>query len=242
MSQMTCFIIPCHNEEQCLPNLFKEITKLKSKQIFLLIIDDCSTDNTLKVAQQNNDAKVIHLPINLGIGGAMQTGLIYTLENKFEFAVKLDGDGQHPPDQIEKLLNALNQNKADIIVGSRFLEEEQEGFKSTLTRRIGISFLQKVCKLLTGQKITDPTSGFRAYNRKAIEFMAQHYPSFDYPEPEEIILAVKNDLRIKEVPVIMRERQHGKSSISAGNSIYYMIKVTLAMIFTALRQKEKITR
>jgi hypothetical protein len=95
---------------------------------------------------------------------------------------------------------------------------------------------------LTGQKITDPTSGFRAYNRKAIEFMAQHYPSFDYPEPEEIILAAKNDLRIKEVPVIMRERQHGKSSISAGNSIYYMIKVTLAMIFTALRQKEKITR
>ncbi|MGM0600243.1 MAG: glycosyltransferase family 2 protein [Candidatus Rifleibacteriota bacterium] len=239
MTQKTCLIIPCHNEEKNLPLLFTEIAKLEDETLIPLVIDDCSVDNSAKMAIRNNDVIVLQLPVNLGVGGAVQTGLIFALENNMNYAIKLDGDGQHPPDQIEKLLNALNQNEADIIVGSRFLQNEEKGFKSTFTRRMGISFLQKVCKLLTGQQITDPTSGFRAYNRKAIEFMAEHYPSFDYPEPEEIILAVKNNLRIKEVPVIMRERQHGKSSISAGNSIYYMIKVTLAMFFTAIRKKEK---
>jgi glycosyltransferase involved in cell wall biosynthesis len=241
MNNKKAIIIPCYNEQYNIKPLINQLSESGYKNN-ILVINDGSSDETTNVVKQFKNITLIELPLNVGIGGAVKTGLIYLSRNDFKTAIKIDGDGQHPPDQIEKLLNALNQNKADIIVGSRFLEEEQEGFKSTLTRRIGISFLQKVCKLLTGQKITDPTSGFRAYNRKAIEFMAQHYPSFDYPEPEEIILAVKNDLRIKEVPVIMRERQHGKSSISAGNSIYYMIKVTLAMIFTALRQKEKITR
>lgn len=242
MTNKTCLIIPCHNEEENLPHVFSEIENLEDKNLIPLVVDDCSLDNSVAVARQSKNIIVLELPVNLGVGGAVQTGLIYALDNNFTTAIKMDGDGQHPPDQIAILIKELEKQDADIIIGSRFLQTNQTGFKSTYSRRIGIKILQNVCKLLTGQSITDPTSGFRAYNNKAIEFMAQHYPSFDYPEPEEIILAIKNDLRIKEVPIIMRERQHGKSSISAGNSIYYMIKVTLAMIFTALRQKEKITR
>jgi glycosyltransferase involved in cell wall biosynthesis len=176
-------IIPCYNEEFNIKIVIEEL-KQSGFNKEIIIIDDGSADKTSKIVKLFQSVTLLRLPVNLGIGGAVKTGLIYLNRNNFKSGVKLDGDGQHPPDQIEKLLDALNKKDADIIVGSRFLAEDQKGFKSTFTRRIGIGFLQKVCKILTGQTITDPTSGFRAYNRKAIEFMAKHYPSFDYPEPE----------------------------------------------------------
>lgn len=226
-------IIPCYNEEADITNLLCEIEKI-SKDYKPVVVNDCSTDNTYNVAKSYSNAIVIDLPINLGVGGAVQTGLKYADNVLADYAIKVDGDGQHNPSDIQNLLKPLFNNEADIVIGSRFLEESS-GFKSTLFRRLGIRVLQFVCKLLTGKTITDPTSGFRAYNSKAIRFMSENYPSFDYPEPEELILATKNNLRISEIPVIMRNRQHGKSSISFYGSFYYMVKVILSMLFIKIR-------
>lgn len=229
-------IIPCFNEEGCIQNILNELhTRVPTPNI--LVIDDGSTDHTASKATECRDITLIRLPVNLGVGGAVQTGFMYARDHDDDIAVKFDGDGQHDPNSISTLLQPLVNDQADIVIGSRFLRE-YPGYKSTLLRRIGIKVLQFIAWFLTGQKITDPTSGLRAYNSKAIKFMADHYPSFDYPEPEEIILASKNGLRITEVPVLMRERQSGVSTISSAISVYYMLKVTLAMLFISLRDPE----
>lgn len=232
----SCVIIPCYNEEENICLLLDEIQQFED--LIPVIVNDGSTDHTSGRVLSNSKVILIELTCNLGVGGAVQTGMMYALKTKFLHAIKLDGDGQHNPADVKALLKPILDNKADIIIGSRFINTN-DGFRSTFLRRMGIGLIQIWCKLLTGQWITDPTSGFRAYNRKAIEFMAEHYPSFDYPEPEEIVLARKNGLRICEVPVKMRNRKHGVSTISSSISLYYMLKVTLSMLFIALRKPEK---
>lgn len=231
-------IIPCYNEEGSIKEVLEELQK--ASESFndtwqSVVVNDCSTDNTKIEAEKIPNTTILNLSVNLGVGGAVQTGFIYTNHKKAEYVIKIDGDGQHSPSDIELLLKPLIEGKADIVIGSRFLDNN-EGFKSTLFRRLGIKMLQIACLLLTKQKISDPTSGFRAYNAKALAFMTENYPSFDYPEPEEVVLAVKNNLRIMEIPVKMRERKAGKSSISFYGSFYYMIKVILSMFFIKLRK------
>ncbi|PKL48474.1 MAG: glycosyl transferase family 2 [Candidatus Riflebacteria bacterium HGW-Riflebacteria-2] len=227
-------IVPCYNEESCIGGTLQELSQVIDRDFKILVINDGSEDATSEQASNTNMALVIDLPVNLGVGGAVQTGLKYAQNKNMEIAVKFDGDGQHDPNSIAELIQPLKDDIADIVIGSRFMNSNQ-GYQSTFWRRIGIKFFEIICHLLTGKKITDPTSGLRAYNRKAIKFMSSHYPSFDYPEPEEIILAHKNNLRIKEVPAVMRDRQAGSSTISSALSVYYMCKVTLAMLFIAMR-------
>lgn len=231
-------LIPCYNEEGNIKEVLEEIRRASDFSCdnwLSVVVNDCSTDNTKIEAEKTLNTKVLNLPVNLGVGGAVQTGFIFCSQKEADFVVKLDGDGQHSPSDIVLLLKPLAEGKADIVIGSRFLDNN-EGFKSTLFRRLGIKMLQIACLLLTKQKISDPTSGFRAYNAKALAFMTENYPSFDYPEPEEVVLAVKNNLRIMEIPVKMRERKAGKSSISFYGSFYYMIKVILSMFFIKLRK------
>lgn len=233
-------IIPCFNEEG---NIAAVVTELQQQcpELSILVVDDASTDRTSQVAESLIPGQTLRLPLNLGVGGAMQTGLKFALQNDFSFAIKIDGDGQHPPQAIKELLEPLKQGIADIVVGSRFIRNNT-GFRSSFFRRVGIIFFELLGLLLTGKRFTDPTSGFRAYNRTAIEFMANHYPTFDYPEPEELVLASKNGLRVTELPVCMRERLSGASTISSSISIYFMLKVTLAMILISLRPPETLLK
>ena len=223
-------IIPCFNEESIVLQLSKEIEKtifslpIEVKAIF---INDCSTDNTKQILKKNN-LNHINLSVNLGIGGAVQTGFKYALRNGFDIAIQMDGDGQHPPSELEKIILPIYTNEADVSIGSRYINKE--GFQSSALRRIGINYFKWFNKLLTGITIYDSTSGYRALNRKALEVVSDYYPD-EYPEPEAIILYSINKLRIKEVAVIMRERQGGESSIRAYKTIYYMIKVTLSTLF-----------
>ncbi len=231
-------IIPCYNEEGNIKKLLDEINEVLDYSVYnwqVVVVNDCSSDNTYKIASETKKIVVLNLPLNLGVGGAVQTGFIYAKKKNADYVIKIDGDGQHNPKDINKLITPIIDGKADIIIGSRFLTVN-DGFKTSFFRKIGILFLQLACKILTSQKITDPTSGFRAYNKKALAFMAENYPCFDYPEPEEVVLANENDLNIVEVPVKMREREKGKSSISFYVSFYYMIKVIISMVFIKMRK------
>lgn len=223
-------IIPCYNEEISLPYVLEEIKKINfpDKDVEVIVINDCSTDKTIQVAQAHA-ITLINLPVNLGIGGAMQTGYMYASKNNFDIAIQLDGDGQHQPDDIIHLINTYHEGETDVIIGSRFLNNE--GFQSSILRRIGIKFFYRINYFLTGNRIYDSTSGFRLLNKRAIELAAHNYPD-EYPEPESLILFAKKGLRIKEVAVIMRARMGGTSSI---NSIYYCFKVTLSMIFSYIK-------
>jgi len=235
-----CIIIPCFNEATNIARVIDELVPY-SEHLEIVVVNDASTDRTSETARKTEKATVLDLPANLGVGGAVQTGLKYAKSMQYSYAVKFDGDGQHPPDAIQTLLKPLAEGQADISVGSRFLDNNT-GFKSSLVRRLGIRFFGILCFILTGQKFTDPTSGLRAYNQKAIEFMASHYPTFDYPEPEELVLASMNDIRVREIPVSMRERLSGESTISSTMSVYFMLKVTLAMIFIYLRASKQIRK
>lgn len=229
-------IIPCYNEEDAIAGVLDELSKLPAGynyQLVPVVINDCSTDNTLHILQTSG-CIYLDLPVNLGIGGAVQTGFRYARENDFDIAVQFDGDGQHPADQIAELIQPVLNEVADVVIGSRFIKKE--GFQSTFFRRLGINYLKFFCKFLTGKNITDCTSGFRVINRKGIAIVNDYYPD-EYPEPEALILYTKNGLRIKEIPVVMKERRGGKSSINHYNSIYYMVKVSLAMLFINIRLK-----
>lgn len=231
-------IIPCYNEEVSLPTVIDSIKQLKMEpkyKIIPLVINDCSKDNTLPVAR-NLKIKVIDLPCNLGIGGTVQTGLKYAYRNNFDLAVQMDGDGQHPAPQLSKLLKAYEDTNADVIVGSRFIDKQ--GFQSSFVRRLGIRYFYFLNKLLTGNPIYDSTSGYRLLGKKAIEIGAKNYPD-DYPEPESLVIFSKLGLTIKEVPILMNNRYGGVSSISNSRSIYYSIKVSLAMIYSYIRKQSK---
>lgn len=218
-------IIPAYNEAE---NIEKVVNNLIQNypQYDYVIVNDGSKDHTEEICIRNH-YNLISLPINLGIGGAVQTGYRYALQNHYDIAIQIDGDGQHDIAYVEKLIKPILEGKADITIGSRFIEKE--GFQSSTTRRMGISFLSGLIHLLCFQKVKDVTSGFRAVNKEFIEVYAESYPS-DYPEPEAIVAAIMHRGRIEEIPVIMKERMGGSSSINLRRSVYYMIKVTLAIL------------
>lgn len=224
-------IIPAYNEAANITNV---ILELESIDVLwdILVINDGSRDQTGVLA--STMAKVIDLPSNFGIGGAVQTGFKYASRNGYKVAVQFDGDGQHIAAEIPKLMQTLGDSGAAMVIGSRFLQSH-DGFRSTFARRIGIKIFETLNSFLISQRITDNTSGFRAYNRDAIEFLAWHYPA-DFPEPEAVILLGKNGFRIAETFTRMRERQGGYSSITGLTGIYYMVKVLLAVLMTVLRK------
>jgi glycosyltransferase involved in cell wall biosynthesis len=233
-------VVPALNEESGLPPLLSELRAVAERDGFsaeIVVIDDASTDRTAEVAREHG-ARVVRLCRNLGIGGAVQTGLRLALREGFDCAVQMDGDGQHPPSELRKLLAAMQAPLApDIVVGSRYLHGE--GFQSTLPRRMGSGWLGWVLRLVTRQRTTDPTSGYRAYGRRALKLFNWSYPH-DYPEPEALVLAKVAGLHVVEVPVVMKERQGGASSISIVHAPYYMLKVTAAILLAYARSWHRI--
>jgi glycosyltransferase involved in cell wall biosynthesis len=221
-------IIPAFNEEANIGKLFDEIEK-QNDQFDILVINDCSKDGTSELCRKRG-VNVIDLPVNLGIGGAVQTGYKYALKYNYDVAVQVDGDGQHDPFYIGRLVNKVELG-SNMCIGSRYINKE--GFQSSLARRIGIKHFSRVIFLLTKQRITDPTSGARACDKNVIKYFASSYPK-DYPEPETIISLLKMGCTIAEIPVKMNERKEGKSSITNIKALYYMIKVTLAMLLASI--------
>lgn len=224
-------IIPAYNEQECIKETI-EMIKRDAPDFDYVVINDHSTDDTLTILKQNH-INFVNLPANLGIGGAVQTGYLYAYENDYDTAVQVDADGQHDPKYLSMMLDTLKKENADMIIGSRFIENK--GFQSTFARRIGITYFTKLIHMLTGATITDPTSGLRMGNRKVIELFARDYPR-DYPEPESVVTLLKKGMNVKEVPVMMRERQGGVSSINLKKSVYYMVKVTIAILIENHRQ------
>ena len=230
----TLIIIPAYNEQNSLLETIKELeevikNKNKNAKIDYVIINDCSKDKTLDICKENN-LNVIDLPVNLGIGGAVQTGYKYAAENNYDIAIQMDADGQHKPEYIYNLIKTVNDGN-DMVIASRFIEKN--GFQSTFLRRLGINLYSKLIKLFSGITIKDTTSGYRAVNKRIIRYFAENYP-VDYPEPETNAILAKAKCKIKEIPVIMEERTGGKSSITAFKSIYYAGKVALAVIISSI--------
>lgn len=227
---MRCLIIiPAYNEsgniEKVVDNLIENYP-----QYDYVIINDGSTDHTEKICRKKH-YQVLNLPINMGIGGAVQTGYCYARDNDYDVAVQIDGDGQHDVAYLAGMLEMIQNRQADVVIGSRFVEKE--GFQSSGVRRIGIRFLSAIGYVLTGVRVRDMTSGYRVVSRRFIKLFSEDYPS-DYPEPEAMVIAAVHGGRILEFPVMMRERESGQSSITLKRSVYYMIKVTLAMLIRRL--------
>ena len=228
-------IIPAYNEEKNLPKLTEKLEKMYPQYDYV-VVNDGSEDYTKELCRKEG-ISVINLPVNLGIGGAVQTGYKYGSENGYDIAVQIDGDGQHDIAYLDKLLEPLRNNSADVVIGSRFIRKE--GFQSSRLRRTGIVFLSRLIRVLTGVRVYDVTSGFRAVNRRFVEIYARDYPS-DYPEPEAIVSAIMEGGRVLEVPVVMKERESGTSSINLVRSVYYMIKVTLAVLLSRFAYGRKV--
>jgi glycosyltransferase involved in cell wall biosynthesis len=224
-------IVPAYNEER---NVARVIDELRAFDpgLDIVVVSDGSHDRTAAVAAERG-AHVVALPFNLGIGGAVQTGFKYAHEHGYELVVRCDGDGQHIPAELPKVLEPVLSGEADIAVGSRFAGGE--GYQSSATRRVGIRLLALIVSAIAKQRVTDTTSGFQALNRKALDLFAADYPH-DYPEVEGIVMLIKHQLRLREVPVSMREREHGQSSITALRSIYYMAKVLVALFVGLFRR------
>ena len=218
-------IIPAYNEEESLRSLIEEI-KAVCPEVDYLVVNDCSSDDTERLLEELG-ANYITLPCNMGIGGAVQSGYRYAAQNGYDIAIQIDGDGQHDVRFVKDMVKLIEDKQADVVIGSRFIDKE--GFQSSQARRIGIRILSMLIRLMCGAMVKDVTSGFRAVNRRFIELFAENYPD-DYPEPEVIVTAKLYGAVIKELPVVMRERTTGKSSINLKRSIYYMIKVSLAII------------
>lgn len=233
----TLVIVPALNEEESLPGVIAGIRR-HAPWVDVVVINDGSTDHTGAVAESCG-AIVLHMPYNVGIGAAVQTGFLYAARYGYEVAIQTDGDGQHPPEELPTLVDALMQGNADMVMGSRYIEDR--GYRTPWIRRVGIVWLAWIVSLVTGAPCTDPTSGFRASNRRTILLCAQFYPQ-DYPEPEAIVMLRRAGLRIRELPVRMQARQGGRSSITPLRSAYYMIKVTLAILITLLRKAPDVER
>lgn len=225
-------IIPAYNESASIKNTVEEIKK-KARDFDYVVINDCSTDNTRKICEDMH-YNIVNLPVNLGIGGAVQTGYKYGVRHSYDLAVQVDGDGQHDPGFLSEMSEYLLDTGADMVIGSRFIEKE--GFQSSGARRAGIKYFTLLIKLLTRKTVTDPTSGLRMVNRDIMEMFAQDYPK-DYPEPESVVAVLRRGKKVKEIPVVMRERNGGVSSISLKKSIYYMIKVSLAILIEKMRPR-----
>ncbi len=230
----TLVIIPAYNEEESLAHVVSLIRE-HAPWADIAVVNDGSQDDTGRIADRLS-VIVLHMPFNVGIGAAMQTGFLYAARHRYEVAVQNDGDGQHAPSEIPNLVDALLQGDADVVVGSRYLEPC--GYITPPMRRLGILLLAGAISLITRRRVTDPTSGFRASNRRAIAFCARLYPH-DYPEPESVVLFWRAGLRLREIPATMNPRYGGQSSITWWRSAYYMIKVFLSIFIGLLRKVPK---
>ncbi len=229
----TLIVIPAYNEQNNIRGVIGDI-RASLPGADILVVNDGSVDATARNARQACGVKVVDLPCNLGIGGAVQTGFKYARDHGYDYMVQIDGDGQHLPGEVTRLAAAMAAAGSDMVIGSRFLDIRS--FRTSWQRRLGIIIFRCLFRLLLGLRITDSTSGFRLYNRKSIEVLARFYPS-DYPEPDAIVLLHKHGLAISEAGVAMRARESGRSSITAIKSPYYMAKVTLSIIFACLRTR-----
>jgi len=235
-------VIPAYNEEKSLRKSVEALVSiLRTSDI--LIVNDGSLDGTQQVAaslaRELPALSLLSLPINSGIGITVQTGLLYARSKGYDYVIQYDGDGQHDPVSIPAMLRKSVEEKLDLCVGSRFLKPQAGDFLSTGLRRVGIQFFSLLISSMTGIRVTDPTSGFRVYGKRAIDLFSGYYPD-DYPEPEALFWCVRNGLRVGEVPARMHERAGGKSSIQFMGSIYYMIKVTVAILVEKIRSREMI--
>ncbi|MCX7773252.1 MAG: glycosyltransferase family 2 protein [Clostridia bacterium] len=228
-------IIPAYNEAGNLPRLFKALRET-CEPYDILVVNDASQDETEEVCRQHG-VRFVNLPINLGIGGAVQTGYRFAYRNGYDVAVQVDGDGQHNPVYIKDLIDQI-QKGYDLCIGSRFLE--RQGFQSSIYRRVGILYFSRLIGLITGKTITDPTSGFRACSRRVIKLFSEEYPN-DYPEPETVVMVLKNQLNVCEIPVTMNARESGISSITPMKALYYMIKVGLAVLIASISKRSVVS-
>jgi glycosyltransferase involved in cell wall biosynthesis len=227
----TLIIIPAYNEEASLPGVIGDL-KASVPSADIVVVDDGSQDATARIAREMG-VKVLCLPVNLGIGGAMQTGYVFADRGGYDVAVQFDGDGQHIAGEMRKLIEPIQAGTSDIVIGSRFLQ--QGSYKAPIFRKMGIWIFSTVLSRILGMAVTDSTSGFRAANRAVIRYFAGIYPD-DYPEVEALVLLHKAGMRIAEAPVKMQERTGGTSSITPGRSVYYMVKVLLAIFVDLLKK------
>ncbi|MBO6195677.1 MAG: glycosyltransferase family 2 protein [Bacilli bacterium] len=224
-------VIPAYNEEESILKTYKCVenyNKTAKEKLDVIVINDGSKDKTKEILEKNNIPH-INLINNLGIGGAVQTGYKYALENGYDIAIQYDGDGQHDVNYVKDIVKPIENNEVSMVIGSRFVEKDKEGFKSSKARRIGINIISFFIKVKTKKKIYDVTSGFRAIDRSLMELFKNYYP-VEYPEPISTVNALKNNFKVSEVPVVMKEREQGKSSISSWKNVYYMINVILSII------------
>ena len=224
-------IIPAYNEAG---NIVKTVTDVveNAPGFDYVIINDCSKDNTLEICREHG-FRVIDLPCNMGIGGGVQTGYLYAKRHGYDIAVQFDGDGQHNASYLEQMAEKLEREQLDMLIGSRYIAKK--GFQSSGARRAGIKYFTGLIKLVNGKKITDPTSGMRMVSRDIICQFAEDYPK-DYPEPESVVTILKQKKHVEEIAVEMNAREEGTSSISMYNAVYYMIKVSLAILIAAIRK------
>jgi glycosyltransferase involved in cell wall biosynthesis len=226
----TLVIIPALNEEASIAQVVTNVRQhLPAAEV--VVVNDGSTDHTAECAEAAG-AIVLNLPYNVGIGASVQTGFIFASANGYDIALRSDGDGQHEPGDLRRLVEALQAGGADMVIGTRFIEHR--GYQASLPRRAGILLLARLISAILRQPITDPTSGLAAFNRRAIQLFARVYPH-DYPEPEGLVVAHRAGLHIREIPVMMKPRYAGRSSITSLRSIYYMLKVILAILIGLLR-------
>jgi glycosyltransferase involved in cell wall biosynthesis len=225
-------VVPAWNEEEAIGRVVDEIRGF-DPTVDIVVVDDASSDGTAAVAERHG-ATVLRLPFNVGIGGAVQTGIRYAREEGYDVAVRLDGDGQHDASEIGKLLAPLRRGDADLVIGSRFVDPGGT-YRPPFARRMGIRVFARLVSVLGGQRVTDTTSGFVAVNRTGIELFAEQFPH-DYPEVEATLVALRSGLRLAQVQVEMRERQTGTSSITFVRALYYIVKVTLALLVASMRR------
>lgn len=226
-------VVPAYNESATIVAVVEALRE-HAPRFDALVIDDGSTDDT-DVLAFGAGARVLKLPFNLGIGGAVQTGFVYAREHGYEFLAQVDGDGQHDSVELERLIVAMEEEPVDMVCGSRFLTDEHK-YPAPISRRTGIHVFAFLLSRFIGMRVSDPTSGFRLYNRRAIELFAEKYPH-DYPEVEAVLMLHQHRLRMREIPVKMYTRGGGTSSIGTGKSAYYMVKVLLALFVGLARPR-----
>lgn len=237
MDTKILIIIPAYNEEDNILKAYNKIIDYNNEfntNYDVIVINDCSTDDTLKICKENN-IPVISLVHNLGIGGAVQTGYKYALENNYDIAIQYDGDGQHDVRYIKDIIRPIINKESNLTIGSRFIDENSSEFKSSVARQLGIRLISFFIKIVTGKRIYDVTSGFRAADRLVIEDFSKSYP-IDYPEPITNTELLKKNYTIKEVPVSMNEREGGISSINSWKTVYFMINVILSILVVGIRR------
>lgn len=237
MKKKILLIIPAYNEQDNILKTYNTVINYnkKNKENYdVIVINDGSTDQTGKICDDNN-IPVIHLIHNLGIGGSVQTGYKYAYENNYDIAIQYDGDGQHDVSYVKKIITPLLEEKADFVIGSRFVGKTNDGFQSTFARRVGIRIVSSFIKLVTGKKVYDTTSGFRACNKNIIKQFSNSYPK-EYPEPITTVELLKRGYRLSEIPVEMKERDGGTSSIHSWKTVYYMINVIFSILIVGTRR------